>query len=743
MRNFYTIILFLGWFAYINAGTVEGTVKSGSLAVPYAVSALRETSFGAVADSNGKFLIKDVGAGKYILTIMATGYLPYSRKITVGAEESVRLSIDLTPDPSQLEEVVISGTLREQSLKDSPIPIEILTPKLFQKNPTPSLFDAMSMVNGVQPQLNCSVCNTGDIHINGMEGPYTMITIDGMPIVSSLSTVYGLSGIPNSIVQRIEVVKGPAGTLYGSEAVGGLINVITKPAFGQPRFSVDVNATSYKDLSADVSGAFAIGKKITSMVGLNYFYFDERWDINKDNFTDITLQNRFSIFNKWNFEGKEGRMSSIALRYVYEDRFGGELQWNKSHRGSDSVYGESIYTRRFELIGNYRVPVKENIHLQYSWNYHLQDSYYGTTKFYATQQVGFAQLLWDKRMGDRHHLLAGLPVRFTYYDDNSVATQQAQEILLPGIFVQDEWDVNGNWKLLPGLRYDYNTVHGSIFSPRFAAKLKQKKNAAWRLSLGNGYRVVNLFTEDHSALTGSREVVIKSDLKPERSWNGILSYSKMFLFENSYLNIDANVFNTYFTNKIVGDFLSDPEKIIYDNLHGYAISRGQAANIEWTGGKGLKVLVGYTLMEVFQMNEDSAGKLTRVPQLYAPPFTTTFAISYKIPKTVLNIDLTGKLNSPMYLPVLENDFRPSQSPWFCIANIQLSGKIKPGFEFYGGVKNLLNFLPENPVMRPFDPFDKNAGDTVSNPNGYTFDTSYNYAPMQGIRFFAGIRYAFK
>lgn len=91
------------------------------------------------------------------------------------------------------------------------------------------------MVNGVQPQLNCNVCNTGDIHINGMEGPYTMITIDGMPIVSSLSTVYGLSGIPNSMVQRIEVVKGPASTLYGSEAVGGLINIITKDPSTSPR----------------------------------------------------------------------------------------------------------------------------------------------------------------------------------------------------------------------------------------------------------------------------------------------------------------------------------------------------------------------------------------------------------------------------------------------------------------------------------------------------------------------------
>ena len=105
------------------------------------------------------------------------------------------------------------------------IPIEVYTPQFFKRNPTPNIFFAMENVNGVRPQVNCNVCNTGDIHINGMEGPYTMILIDGMPIVSALSSVYGLMGIPNGMVQRMEVVKGPASTLYGSEAVGGLITV--------------------------------------------------------------------------------------------------------------------------------------------------------------------------------------------------------------------------------------------------------------------------------------------------------------------------------------------------------------------------------------------------------------------------------------------------------------------------------------------------------------------------------------
>jgi outer membrane cobalamin receptor len=161
---------------------------------------------------------------------------------------------------STIDDVVLTGTIKPFSRSKSPVAVEVYSQKFFQKNPTPSIFEAIAMVNGVKPQLNCSVCNTGDIHINGLEGPYTMILIDGMPIVSSLSTVYGLSGIPNSLVDRIEVVKGPASSIYGSEAMGGVINIITKNALTAPKLSVDmmtahvlkINGT-YADVTALVT----------------------------------------------------------------------------------------------------------------------------------------------------------------------------------------------------------------------------------------------------------------------------------------------------------------------------------------------------------------------------------------------------------------------------------------------------------------------------------------------------------
>src|SRR5690554_367284 len=225
-----------------------------------------------------------------------------------------------TLNDDTLEEMVISGTMKPVLRSESLVPVEVYTPAFFKKNPTSNVFEALQIVNGVRPQVNCSVCNTGDIHINGLEGPYTFVLIDGMPIVSGLSTVYGLSGIPNSLIERIEVVKGPASSLYGSEAVGGLINVITKNPKNAPLFSADVFGTSWGEVNTDVGVSTKVGEKAHLLLGVNYFNYSNPIDKNGDNFTDLTLQDRFSVFQKWNFTRKSNKLFSVAARYFYEDR---------------------------------------------------------------------------------------------------------------------------------------------------------------------------------------------------------------------------------------------------------------------------------------------------------------------------------------------------------------------------------------------------------------------------------------
>ena len=182
-------------------------VKSNQVPVEFASVYFSKLKIGGTSDTLGKVILSNIPIGKHLLNVTVVGFEKYSEVIEVSKNNTI-FSIELKPSLSVLDEVVVTGNLKEMRKSESIIAVELYSPKFFERNPTPSLFEAMSSVNGVRPQLQCSVCNTGDIHINGMEGPYTMVLIDNMPIVSGLSTVYGLSGIPNSIVERIEIVKG-------------------------------------------------------------------------------------------------------------------------------------------------------------------------------------------------------------------------------------------------------------------------------------------------------------------------------------------------------------------------------------------------------------------------------------------------------------------------------------------------------------------------------------------------------
>lgn len=717
-----TLFVFLLGLVHLQMqGQVTGKVVDQQTGEGVAGAALFliDNQEGLFADENGAF---SFGDGISFPDRLVISMLEYERDTIEinGPVSDLRVAIQ-----SEVKEaVVITGSLKPVSISRSPVKVEVISREFIRQIPSNNVTEVLEYVNGVRRQIGCGVCGTSDIHLNGMEGPYTLVLIDGMPIMGALASVYGLEGIPNSLVDRIEVVKGPASTLYGSDAVAGTVNIITRDPSTAPRLYLGGWLNSHQESNLDFS-ATANALKAKTMLSGNYYGMHNRIDQNGDNFTDVPLSDRVSLFNKWEWSRPGNKKASVAGKVYYEDRFGGTLQWQNEDRGSDSIYGESILTKRMEIVGDYDLPGRENINLKFSFSKHDQDSYYGNSAYIADQNTGFGSLVWYTKPGRGHNLFIGAAARYQYYDDNTPATAEAVNRLVPGIFVEDEWEIRDNLGLLGGLRYDLHPDHGGIFSPRMNLRWKPGTFSTLRLTGGTGFRNVNIFTEEHAALTGARTVIIEGELAPERSYNVNMNFNHIFNIGESAATFDMDLFYTHFTNKIIPDYDADPNLIIYRNLPGHSIIRGGAFKFSQTYAFPLSLDLGGTFMQVFSVEDDGSKE----QQEFAPTFSGVFSVNYKLLKLRSTLSYTGRITGPMALPTYDAPFdRAEISDWFTEQNFLVQTDLGRGIGIQAGVRNIFNYTQQSPLINPTAPFSDE------------FDTAYAYGPLQGRRFVFGMQW---
>lgn len=722
-------------------GVVEGTVASEGEPVPFANVGVRGTTLGAATRMDGTFRIADVPAGKQTVVASAIGFASSQREVMVEDGKTLTVNLELEKTVVESEGVVVTGTLVETYVKDSPVKVDVVSPRYLEKIPTSNIMDVIENVNGLYQQIDCGVCETNNIRINGMDGPYTAVLIDGMPIMSSLATVYGLNGISPSLIQQVEIIKGPMSTLYGSEAMGGVINIITKSPRTAPTLAINTFATNDAEFSTDAGYSYSSGRW-SGLVSGTMFYNDRFLDENGDNFADITLNTRGTVFTKASLVTEDGqKQADLSARYYYEDRMGGTESYiqnfQESFRGSDEVYGESIRTNRVEMVGTYHLAPEQGVKIDGAFNLHDQDSFYGDESYRARQTTAFAQLLYPVALNDRNALRLGTALRMQRYDDNTGSTgdydangnllqNEADNRTIPGAFVEHEWIPNQTFRLITGLRADYQQDYGVIPAPRLSMKIRPVENTILRLNGGTGFRIVNLFTEDHAAYTGSRATVLLEDLDPERSYSATAGLEQVIPFGANPLTVELDGFYTYFTNKIEPNY-DTPGLILYENLNGSATTRGVSLTLSQSlTAIPLTYTLGGTVMDVFT---DESGE--QAPLEFAPDFQGVANATYRLPAG-LALDYTMNLTGPMKLPEYDAPFhRASTSPTFALHNLQLTKEVDlpnaTRAQVYVSAENLTNYTQDSPLIDPGNPF------------GETFDTNYVYAPIHGRCIGMGVR----
>ena len=750
----YFFIFLFPIYVFSQSTEIKGTVNSDSGLLSYASVSLLDSDLGVIADENGNFNLKlDLSIHKTLL-ITFLGYVPKKISLNNPSLDLNSLKIILDEDINGLNEVVVTGSLKEEYVTDSPVKVNVITSKKinsFIPSAGANITEIVQLVNGAQEVIACGVCYTNSISINGLEGPYTSVLLDGIPMYGNLASVYGLNGIPNMIIDRLEIVKGPSSTLYGSEAVAGVINILTKDPREEPFFSLDTQVITSKESFVNLA--------LTPNIGKSYGYFGVNWDrnsnfedYNNDGFGDDINLTRLSIFNKWNVYRESKKEFIISARYYFEDRRNGVKEYlsnnnYKKIRGDSKIYGESIYTTRFELFGKYEFAFTEGFEMNYSFSKHDQNSYYGSDYYQANQDIFFSQLTLDRNYGN-HDLLFGASIKNNLYDDNTIATESVvngtiinnnSNQLIPGLLIQDQYKPSDKISLIGGLRIDHFNEHGFIYAPSFHLKYNPGEWLSLRLNAGTGFRLVNLFTEDHAFITGQREVKILEELNPEESKSLIFNANYIYTGLSGSGNIDLDLFYTYFSNKIIPNY-DNQNFITYENSDGHAYSKGisGALNHTFLNGVSFSLTFNHQIVRYteIQNNQDSFFDME-----HSPKWSGGFNI--KIPvnkKWSINSssNYTGVMQLPTVFEMSDNGeissvARPTKSKPFSIHNINIDGILNNQNEIYFGILNVFNFRQkESPLVGYNDP---------NHQKGFSpyFDTSYAYAPNKGRELFIGYR----
>lgn len=698
----------------------------------------------ATTDSLGAFNFS-IPHGSHTLRISGIGYktkhISINTKDILGPNgevdcmlleiEPIELARDNTLIPIQ-EGITIQGYKHSHYIPKSEIKMSVITSHHFERNQVNNLMDAVNTISGLMQQIDCGVCYTNSIRINGMPGPYTTILIDGVPIIGALASVYGLNGINPSLIEKIEITKGPTSVVNGSEAIGGVINIITKSASENNLSSLSSFVNSQSELAIDGSHSIISGLGSTLISG-SYWAMDRYIDKNNDNFSDSPNGKRMSLFAKHIGRFNNQRELSISAKAYLEDRNGGVKGWNKSHKGSDSVYGEYIKTERTEFLSSYRMNSESyKLEIRGSNTLHKQNSYYGDVNYKANQYINYLQVVGSSQKTKRNTFHLGAGLKHDRYIDKSPINSGNYSRVTPHVFAENTFAITSDVSTLLGLRLDHHKNHGTIVSPVFNLKANTTPHQTIRLSAGTGFRLVNLVTEDHAALSGSREVIILGQLSPERSISSAFNLNQIVEFGLNNMMIDFDAFYTRFHNKIVPDYDTDPSKIYYSNSKGHSIARGASLFLNQNFYKfPLLYSLGINYQEVFSSNNESIDGEKKVWETFVPKTSAVATIGYSFKSIGLGIDYTGTFTGSKPMPQYADHYNKSlRSPSHSIHDIQLSwspysaratkdGVNQGPIKIFVTAKNIFNFTQGSPLIES------------ENPYSDGFDTNYIWGPMRG------------
>lgn len=719
--------------------------------IPFAAVRIKGTTVGAVSDASGHFLVKHLPIGPITLTASYAGYGQIEQQIVIEADKTLEVKLELTPSILESDAVVVSATRNQTDKRTSATIVNVISSKMFEKSSSNNVAEVLNYQPGLRVEQSCSNCGVPQLRINGLEGQYSQIMLDSRPIFSSLATVYGLEQLPAGMIERVEVIRGGGSALFGSNAIGGVVNIITKEPLRNsatlsnftgimPGGGTDINTTLNASLVTD---DFKGGLYLFGMVKSR-----DSYDRDGDGFSEIPKLKSETIGFRGYYRLTSQSRLTAEYHHIREFRRGGNLMDRPPHEADiaeelrHGIDGGGLKYDYFSPNEKHRLSlyasaqgIKRNSYFGTNQN----PDAYGSTNDLTMVGGGQYTLSMDRFLFMPAELTLGAE-----YNDNNLRDQMLgynrtidQRSICYGGFLQNEWK-NDKLSILLGGRLDsHNMVSNPIFSPRVNVRYTPIEQIGLRASYSGGYRAPQAYEEDlHVAAVGGEVAIISlaPDLRPEFSHSISASVDLYHKFGTIETNLLAEGFYTDLRNVFM---LQD---MGHDEAGNLLLERRNAAgatvagvNLELKVGFSPKVILdaGFTLQQSRYKEPErwsTDPEITPQRRMFRTPDNYGYAILNYLPiknlSTSITANYTGSMLVQHHAGAVERDTQTITRPFWDMGlrvayDFPIGRQLK--LQLNGGVKNVLDaFQPD---------LDR----------GPLRDASYIYGPALPRTFFVGLK----
>ncbi len=703
------------------------------------------TNIGVITNTDGEFSIKKTSE----TTSLIISYIGYNTK-KIDIKNDLFLTIQLKA-VEELTEITVSKVKKstEYSLFKA-TNVQTMGQKELLKAACCNISESFSTNPSIDVNYSDAVTGNRQIKMLGLTSPYILIAEENIPSVRGASQAYGLSFVPGTWVESIQITKGAGSVINGYESISGQINYeILKPANDIPFF---LNAFTSMDGRHELNTHFntKYSDKLSSTLFLHGNTRNNKNDNNKDGFLDNPIGQQVNILNRWQYNDVDnGMVSFLNVRYMNDEKQAGQIDFNpETDKFTTNAWGSEIDTEKIEVSNKTGYVFKDmsyqSIGFQNSFQSHKQKSYFGLNQYNIEQKSYYSNLLFSSIINNtKNKFTTGINFTYDKYKE-FVAVNFSKDFSRidnsVGAFFEYDFDNLDNFQVVAGIRVDNHNRLGTFITPRVHIRYNPWKDAVIRASVGRGKRAANIFAENQQLFASSRSFSFLNNdgslygLNPEIAWNSGLSFIQKFKLFGKNTDIVLDYYRTDFQNQAVVDIDFSPQQVVFYNLKGSSIANSFQAEFSIELKKHLDLKTAY---KYYDVNTDYiTGNLQKALQAKNRFFANLSYETHILDKgQQWKFDVTynwlGKQRLPNTISNLPAYKLTEYAPAFGVVNAQITRTFSNVFEIYVGGENMGNYKQNNAIV------------SADNPFGAYFDSSMIYGPVFGQMYYAGLRFKIK